>query len=61
MTRTFPLHAHLSVDTDPKTVSLVFTVPAADGEGDVAVLTQDVTARLTADDRRRLRHTYETA
>lgn len=51
-----PLTPHLAIDTVAKTAVLRFSVPAADGEGDVVVFSQDVTARLTADDRRRLRH-----
>lgn len=51
-----PLTARLDVDTTDRTVELAFSVPATDGEGDVTVFRQDVTSRLTADERRRLRH-----
>jgi hypothetical protein len=50
------LTARLSVDTAARTAHIVWTVPAAEGEGDVEVARQDVTSRLTAADRRRLRH-----
>lgn len=50
------LDTRLEIDTTARTAVLVFTVPAASGEGDVAVFTQDITNRLSADDRRRLRH-----
>lgn len=52
----FPLYARLDVDTQARTATVVLFVPAADGEGNVDVFEQDITGRLTADDRRRLRH-----
>lgn len=53
---TIPLHPILVVDTVAKTATLTLQVPAADGEGDVTVFSQNVTAQLSVDDRRRLRH-----
>lgn len=46
----------LVIDTTAKTATLTLCVPAAAGEGDVTVFSQNVTNLLTADDRRRLRH-----
>ena len=46
-----PVNLILDTDTD----SLVISLPAAEGEGDVTLLTLDL-ARLSAEDRRRLRH-----
>ncbi len=51
-----PLNARLDVDTEARTAAVVWAVPAAEGEGDVEVFRQDVTGRLTATDKRRLRH-----
>lgn len=50
-----PLDARVEIDTTAKSVTVVFTIPAAGGEGDVTVFAQDVTNRLSVDDRRRLR------
>lgn len=45
----------LDVVLDTDTDTLLFRVPAADGEGDVTVLALDLKT-LSADDKRRLRH-----
>lgn len=50
-----PVTARLDVDTTTKAARLVWSVPAADGEGDVEVASQDLTA-LSQSDKRRLRH-----
>ena len=50
------LTARLDIDTTAKTAIVVLSIPAADGEGDVTVFSQDITAKLSADDRRKLRH-----
>jgi hypothetical protein len=55
MIRRFPLAAVLEVDTAAKTAALLLAIPADDGEGDVVVSRQDITAKLTTDDKRRLR------
>lgn len=47
------INANLILDTD--TDSLLVQVPAAEGEGDVTLLTLDLKT-LTAEDKRRLRH-----
>ena len=48
----------LDVDTETKKVFLVGFVNAAEGEGDVVVFSQDITARFSADERRKLRHLF---
>lgn len=51
------LQAVAEIDTTAKTLSVLLTLPAADGEGDVVVSRQavDLTGPANADRRRKLR------
>lgn len=52
------LGLRLDIDTTAKTVAVVFTVPADDGQGDVEILRHDVTSTLTAADKQKLRRLF---
>lgn len=51
----FPASTSVEIDTAAKTVAVLVSIPAADGEGDVVVFRQNVTAQMSVEDRRRLR------
>lgn len=55
-----PLHATIEVDTTAKTVTVVFQVAAADGEGDVDLhrIPIDLSGTANAEKRRKLRAVF---